>query len=298
MKFTKKHLRNIKSRVAEHTGMALPQQSISVRKVVLVAAMVVMLCSLSMTACAVNLLGIRDLIMERSGKDYITIAGFRNSPEYMALMEWDSKRPKRQTVRGPGAADPIHHQYGAYTESAKKDLDRIMEKYGLQPYTQFAPVYDGDPQSLYDAVGKEDFLPESCSAYRGTADPDSPGCSVRNGITVYSFSDRTALSDGTQVGYEFDNCAKGYMQIFMGQEIDAQTVTQWNYTAKDGTELLLWQNSDQASVLADLPGSFLTIIAVGIGDGNTRYSLSREQLEEFAELFDYAVIRSFGDSEK
>ena len=298
MKFTKKHLRSIKSRVAEHTGMELPQQSISVRKVVLVAAMVVMLCSVSLTACAVNFLGIRDMIMERSGKKYVTIAGFQNSPEYMALMEWDSKRPSRQTVQGPEVTDPIHHQYGAHAESAKKTLDGIMEKYGLQPYSQFTPVYDGDPQSLYDAVGKEDFLPESCSPYRGTTDPDSPGCSVRNGITVYSFSDRTTLSDGTQVGYEFDNCAKGYMQIFMGQEIDAETVTQWSYTAKDGTELLLWQKDDQSSILADFPGSFLTIIAVGIDDDNGRYTLNREQLEEFAELFDYTVIQSIGDSEK
>lgn len=243
--------------------------------------------ALGLTACAVNLFGIRDMLMNISGRTYVTIAGYQNSNEYQALMEWEAQCPKKQSLKGPVPEEPLYHQYGAYTHQAKKLLDSILEKYGLAPYSQWISVYDRNPQSLYDAVGAEGFLPESCS----TTDLDFPGCSVRSGGTILSFSDSTLLSDIIWVDYEFTNSAKGYMPIFMGMEIDPDTAYEWWYKTADGTSVLLCTDYNSSIILADLPNSFLWIGASARAeDSNDNIPLSKEELQAFADLFSYKEI--------
>lgn len=281
--------------LTEAMSYSHPRGTVSRRKLVLLAAVLSLLCALGLTACAANLFGIRDLLMEYSRETCVTVAGRQDSPEYQALLEWTIKQPRRQQLRGPVEEDPLHHQYGAYTYRAKEMLDGILEKYNLQPYDQWTQVYDGDPQSLYDAVGMEDFLPESCAPFRGTTDQDSPGCSVRSCGTVYTFSDRTMLSGNIEAAYEFNNIAKGYLPIFLGMLIDPEAAETWEYRAKDGTHLLLCIDNQYSVILGDLPNSFLTISAnTEAGDGS-RKPLTKEQLEEFAALFDYSKIRKLSE---
>lgn len=266
------------------------------RKVLFLAAAIALIFMLGLTAYAANLFGVRDMLMERSGKSYITITGYQSSNEYQALMEWEERRPKRTQHRDSRLEDPRYDQYGAYSYTARKIMDEIWEKYDLKPYDQWTAVYDRDPQSLYEAVGVVGFLPESCATFRGTTDPNSPGCSVRNGITVFSFSDSTLLPDGTKVHYEFNSSAKGYMPIFMGAFVDPDTAPEWTYKAKDGTEVLLCTATYNSLILLDLPNSFLSIIAVvDTEDSDTHTPLSESQLEDFADLFDYTIICKIGN---
>lgn len=266
------------------------------QKALFLAAAISLIFMLGLTAYAANLFGVRDMLMELSGKTYITVTGYQSSNEYQALMEWEERCPKRQTVNGSDKEDLRYTQYGAFNHTARQLLDEILEKYDLQPYDQWTAVYDRDPQSLYEAVGVEGFLPESCATFRGTTDPNSPGCSVRNGITVFSFSDSTLLPDGTKVHYEFNNSAKGYMPIFMGAFVDPDTAPEWTYKAKDGTEVLLCTATYNSLILVDLPNSFLSISAVvDTEDSATHTPLSESQLEDFADLFDYTIISKIGN---
>lgn len=265
-------------------------RSISFRKVLILAAVVGLLCIMGLTACGVNLFGIQDLLMDWSGNSYVTLAGLQNSAEYQALMEWEARCPKRQTSNGSEPEDPIHHQYGAFSYQAKKILDEILEKYSLQPYGQWTAVYDGDPESLYDALGIRNFLPESCSSFRGTVNPDLPGCSVRSGGTIFTFSDSTLLPSVGQVNYELNNAAKGYLPIFLGFSIDPATANQWHYRTKDGTKVLLCINDTGSIILADLPHSFLMISVAAEADTAEAVPFTKENLEAFADLFVYEKL--------
>lgn len=251
------------------------------------AAAAALLCILAISACGAKLFGIRDLHMPLPSGTYVTMAGVQGSPEYLALQEWETRCPRRQ--QGPAEEDPIHHQYGACSYSAKKILDEILEKYALAPYDQWTAVYDGDPQSLYDAVGLEGFLPESRAQRRGTSDPDLPGCSLRNNGTIYTYSDITSLPDGTLVPYELNNSAKGYMPVFLRFSMDPDTTEQWHYRTTSGTQVLLCLSPSGAFIIADLPGSFLCI--------NTSAPLTRDSLETFANLFRYDLIASLSEGE-
>lgn len=251
------------------------------------AAVAALLCIISLSACGARLFGIQDLHMPLPFGTYITMAGVQGSPEYLALQEWQNRCPKRQ--HGSGTEDPIHHQYGAYSYSAQKILDEILEKYHLAPYDQWTAIYDGDPQSLYDAVGIDGFLPESCADRRGTSNPELPGCSLRNKGSIYTYSDRTSLADGTVISYELNNNAKGYMPLFLGFPPDPDTAEQWHYQTKSGTQVLLCLSTSGALIIADLPDSFLCI--------STSAPLSQDSLESFADLFRYDLIASLSEGE-
>lgn len=266
------------------------------RKIWVLAAVVALLCALGLTACTANLFGIRDMLMDLSGSSYVTLAGLQNSPEYQALREWEDRCPVSQYTMGPQQEDPIYHQYGAYSDRAKVILDEILEKYGLQPYRDWKSVYDGDPQSLYEALGCGAFLPESCAAFRGTRDPDMPGCSVRSGGTIYSYSDATLMPSVGQVYYELNNAANGYLPVFLGFRINPDTADQWNYKTKEGTRVLLCTDGTASVIIADLRGSFLVVSAVLLnGEGKT-VPLEKSTLERFADLFQYGVLAACSES--
>ena len=278
---------------------ALNYRPVTVRsvsgKIVALAAALTVLCTLGLSACTVNLFGIRDLIMNLSHGTYVTVAGYQNSPEYLALEEWEARCPKRQSMKEPVPEDRVYHQYGAFSYSAKRILDDILGKYDLLPYNSWVSVYDGDPQSLYEALGTEGFLPESCSEFIGTVDPDLPGCSVRSGGTIFSFSDCTQLPDGTRVKYELNNTAKGYMPIFIGMHMNPDTSREWEYKTKDRSRVLLCIDEELSVILADFPKSFL-FIDVSLDTGNTGEfrPLNEDQLEAFADLISYQTILKLG----
>ena len=285
IKFTEDQKKQLAEQALRRTSFKPRMHSIVVVAAILIALMA------GLTACALNLFGVRDMLMDQSGRKYITIAGFQNSNEYKALKEWEEQRPKKQSVRGSDSEEPIYNQYGAHSYSAKKTLDTILEKYDLIPYDQWAAVYDRNPESLYDALGVEGFLPESCS----TTDLTFTGCSVRSGGAVLSFSDSTMLSDGICVNYEFTNSAKGYMPIFMGMEINPDTAHEWWYRTSDGTSVLLCIDENNAVILADLPNSFLWIsTSAHVANTEERFSLSKEELQNFADLFSYKQIMKLG----
>ena len=267
-------------------------KGVSVRKFLVLAAALGLLCIMGLTSCGFNLFGIRDLLMDWSNRSYITLAGLQNSAECQALKEWEARCPSRQTTNATEPEDPIQNQYGAFSHQAKKILDEILNKYNLQPYSQWVGVYDGNPDSLYDALGIRDFLPESCSDPQGTVNPDLPGCSVRNGGTIFSFSDSTLLSSVGQVNYELNNAAKGYLPVFLGFSIDPDTAEQWRYRTKDGTKVLLCMSRTTSMVVADLSNSFLIISVSAEGDAAQPVPLTKESLEAFADLFAYQMLSS------
>ena len=169
-----------------------------------------------------------------------------------------------------------------------------MEKYDFQPYTESVAVYDRVPQELYEAVGVSDFLPESCATYRGTIGTDFPGCSVRNASTILVYSDDTRLPDGTLVTYELNNFVKGDMHDFLAINPDLELIEEWDYATADGMPVHFSRLGHQCVLMADLLNSFLSITVLRESEPESSEPLTKNQVEDFADMFDYKAISKIG----
>ena len=268
-------------------------KTLSTKRLLLIAAIISILAILGLTGYAAKFFTIRNAIVGVPGETYITLVAHPDSNEFRAHKEWmdlfESRRSGRVTVK-----DRIYNQYGAFTEESRDALIAIMEKYDLQPYTESVAVYDRVPQELYEAVGVSDFLPESCATYRGTIGTDFPGCSVRNASTILVYSDETRLPDGTIVTYELNNFVKGYMHDFLGIDPDLETIEEWDYTTADGTPVHLSKYGYNCMLMADLPNSFLCITVLRESEPESSEPLTKNQVEDFADMFDYKAISKIG----
>ena len=268
-------------------------KTLSTKRLLLIAAIISVLAILGLTGYAAKFFTIRNAIVGVPGETYITLVAHPDSNEFRAHKEWmdlfESRRSGRVTVK-----DRIYNQYGAFTEESRDALIAIMEKYDLQPYTESVAVYDRVPQELYEAVGVSDFLPESCATYRGTIGTDFPGCSVRNASTILVYSDETRLPDGTIVTYELNNFVKGYMHDFLGIDPDPETIEEWDYTTDDGTLVHLSKYGYKCMLMADLPNSFVSITVLRESEPESSEPLTKDQVEDFADMFDYKAISKIG----
>ena len=270
-----------------------PTKTLSTKRLLLIAAIISILAILGLTGYAAKFFTIRNAIVGVPGETYITLVAHPESNEFRAHKEWmdlyESRRSGRVTVE-----ERIYNQYGAFTEESRDALIAIMEKYDLQPYTESVAVYDRVPQELYEVVGVPDFLPESCATYRGTIGTNFPGCSVRSASTILTYTDDTRLPDGTVVTYDLNNFAKGYMHDFMAINTDLETVEEWDYTTADGTLVHFCRYEYQCMLMADLPNSFLCIFVLRENEPESSELLSKDQVEDFADMFDYKAINKIG----
>ena len=268
-------------------------KTLSTKRLLLIAAIISILAILGLTGYAAKFFTIRNAIVGVPGETYISLVAHPESNEFRAHKEWmdlsESRQSQRVTVE-----DRIYNQYGAFTEKSRDALIAIMEKYDLQPYTESVAVYDRVPQELYEAVGVSDFLPESCATYRGTIGTEFPGCSVRNASTILVYSDETRLPDGTIVTYELNNFVKGYMHDFLAINPDLEIIEEWDYTTADGTPVHFSRFGHQCVLMADLPNSFLSITVLRESEPESSEPLSKDQVEDFADMFDYKAINKIG----
>lgn len=268
-------------------------KTLSTKRLLLIAAIISILAILGLTGYAAKFFTIRNLMVELPEETYISIVAYPESNEFRAHKEWMDLSESRQSGRVT-VTDRIYNQYGALTEESRDDLIAIMEKYDLQPYTESVAVYDRVPQELYEVVGVSDFLPKSCATYRGTIGTDFPGCSVRNASTILVYSDETRLPDGTIVTYELNNFVKGYMHDFLGIDPDPETIEEWDYTTDDGTLVHLSKYGYKCMLMADLPNSFVSITVLRESEPENSEPLSKDQIEDFADMFDYKAISKIG----
>ena len=268
-------------------------KTLSTKRLLLIAAIISILAILGLTGYAAKFFTIRNLMVELPEETYISIVAYPDSNEFRAHKEWMDLSESRRSVRVT-VEERIYNQYGAFTEESRDALIAIMEKYDLQPYTESVAVYDRVPEELYEVVGVSDFLPESCATYRGTIGTDFPGCSVRNASTILIYSDDTRLPDGTIVTYELNNFVKGYMHDFLAIDPDLETIEEWDYTTADGTPVHLCRYGYQCMLMADLPNSFLSITVLRESEPESSEPLTKDQIEDFADMFDYKLISKIG----
>lgn len=282
--------------------------NISKRMVGIMAA-VALLASLSLTAYAVNLFGLRDLLLpqqqevqtpvdaEHTGNnqqaylaDMISLAGYSNTPESLAVAEWqnflnsyDQNGALLDKVgNNPTGFETDYGLYLVYTQEMADKLDEITAKYGLKLHTLMLDDLYTD-EALCDLVGG-DFLGENriASAYM-----------YEDG--TFKFDGEVDLESYGHLDYQFLRCVRGSFTDIILNISDINIYTEWSYTTESGVPVTLALAPHKALIIADLPDSFVTINVLAgtetlsdnvFSDG----PFDAKDLERFADSFDFSVL--------
>lgn len=254
-------------------------------RVLLVAAAVVMV--LSAAAVAVYQYGMKDTVIEEM-PDFSDVTqvrveqslnGFADSPEYQAYVEWATwerlwSAENEDWFKNRGVDDTYSEVdeayamlYGIHAQEQADKFDEIMKKYGLTPHT--AQEGFNTEAQLCAALGVEDFLDERFDI-RGD----------------YLFEDGafkavgTFPMDGEEVWVNVINAVKG--SITMISSGVPEEYEEWIYTTDSGIEVILATYEDGAWMVADLPGTYVTV--------TFNAPLAKAQVEDLVNDIDLAVL--------
>lgn len=272
-----------------------------IRRLSAAAAAVALVFTLGVTAYATNLFGILDMDVTLEAEptaELISITGYQDSAEYKASVEWQNYLDKSEA----DGSNPFPEKqkespywyYNAFSQEAKDTLDALLDKYGLRMYERRQNV--AGQKELYKTVGVSDFLPSSA----GLKEIDPSG-SVIDGTSIYSYCDSADLSSGKNVPYDLFRLEKGtfiYTGFLVG---DASKFEEWTYTTKDGAPVVLCLSETKALLMADM-GSCFVFFNIRTGAANNdpdrnsygRDTLTKADLEEFADLFGFTALNSIG----
>lgn len=254
-------------------------------RVLLVAATVVL--ALTATAVAVYQYGMKDTVIEEM-PDFTDVTqvraekslnGFADSPEYQAYVEWATwerlwSAENENWFKDRGVDDSYSEVdetytvlYNIYAKEQADKFDEIMAKYGLTPHTA-REGFNTEAQ-LCAALGVEDFFDERFDI-RGD----------------YLFEDGafkavgTFPMDGEEVWVSMVNAVKG--SITMISSGIPEEYEEWIYTTDSGVEVILATHEDGAWMVADLPGTYVTVTFDA--------PLAQAQVEDLVNDIDLAVL--------
>lgn len=233
---------------------------------------------------------------ETFGKDVISLHGYIDSPEYQAVLEWmefeNSYDPDKTLLRQADAnhymPPPDYEDYTCYTEEMCGKLDEICQKYGL---TLAGPIYfPEEPAQTLEAVDISSVENEG-SIWKLRLDE---GRYYRSGSFYLggTFQNRLAEEvDWDAMSFQyFAAKRKVFFTSFLTTDnLDSFDV--WEYTAWDGTRLLLAQNWERGLIYADTGDVFISVVLYfGHEDATQPGSPDdRASMERFADTFRYAI---------
>ncbi len=300
----------------------------SIKKIVCIAAAAALIMALSITALATHLFGIKDLVIKSDGKgtvtesgvaasntdgkteaeagtaipgsdkkieeqerDLIALQGYPDSNEYKAVQEWNAFCAGYDTdhsiLNKIGNSLTEYNEkypmYLVYTQEMADKLEEIIAKYGLALHKSMTIV-----ESSEELISKADtgnFLENANNTVMG-------GYVYNDG--TFHYDGEAILKNGSKIEYQFGNYVKGTFSDTYLNVGNADSYKEWLYTTSSGVKVSLALSESKALVIADLGDSFLTInVLTGTGRNElleAKKSITDENLQEFADLFDYSVI--------
>ena len=279
------------------------------RPALCLAAVIALLLAFGITAYAAGWFGLRDAVIGRFvvnngiDKDYytqfISLQGYSDSPEFKALCEWqsflesyDSDGSILSSIGNSSTDfDEKYRYYSCYTQEMADEIDRICEKYSLSLITG-AEFFESE-EGFFEAAGVGLVCTRQGEGYENDF---SPGY-VHNDGSFHFEGQATFTADGAAwpypILYQFDRSMKGSFSSTVLNIGDAADYEEWVYTTKNGVELTLAQSDWKELILVERENSFVVVnlfdVSVGDAVGGELHK-SREDLEAFAELFDFSVI--------
>lgn len=279
--------------------------------VVALAAAFCLILACSATAYAMNLFGLKDMVLNKDSmeatnqassevtndtaeafntEEMISLQGYPESDEYKACEEWTAFRDSydkdgallAQVGNNPTPFDVKYGLYLVYTQEMADKLDEITAKYGLALHSSIVDIFSKD--DLFNKAGTGDFLGAMNSI--GSAYMYEDGSFHIDGDAV--------LSNGKQISYQFMNYKKGSFSDVILNIGNADNYNEWTFKTSCGVTVSLAISPDKSLVIVDLGASFVTInVLAGTESGflDETGKITASDLEAFADSFDFSMIK-------
>lgn len=255
-----------------HSKQNAPKKVLPFRKAFLIAAVIAML--LMLVGCVAVMMGLNELEIgnftyknldgETKSGDFISLQGYIDSDNYKAAQEWnqflaqyDPDGSLLNESEEIGFIPPIDYMsYTCYTPDLVKKIDDICSKYNLE---LLGPTYLADTSKEMFAVIGIDSI---------TAPNTDSGVSLGTGYYYrdgsFALEGNLGLADGDDlqpngVNFEYRCVMKTAFDGVTLNIGNSESYDQWNYTASDGTEVLLALSKNKALIIADKENFFITI---------------------------------------
>lgn len=229
-------------------------------------------------------------------KDVLSLSGYMDSPQYRAMQEWinfENSYDMDGTLLKKADADnyiapPDYDSYLCYTDEMCAKIDELCGKYNL---SLAGPTYfPATTDEVLDAVAVSSIENPAL----GGMVPLNTGLFYRSGSFRLdgSLEHRFASRDNVDTVNFVYMCSKKnvFFTTYLTTD-DIATFDSWEFTAWDGTKLLLAQNKERGLIFADTEDYFTSIVLY--------FSLSetkeinnpglRKDMEEIADSFAYAL---------
>ena len=271
----------------------------------LIAAIVALI--LSLVGCAVayvlsldNMVLGTDFIEDRTGvtepKTRLSLQGFVGSPSYQAAKEWydflqtyDPDNTISQSLSEENLLIPEEYrEYNCYTPEMIAKVDEICQKYGLEK--QGVAIIPTDAADFYEALQINHLIKVDAQAEVEL----SPQYFYKTG--TFMLSCETKLTDASglwpyPINYQYYCVMKTDLDDVYLSAVDTQTSDQWEYTTKDGVDLLLVIGETNSLLVADLENAFVTMNVLNAQAGDVlsgEQKMTRDVMMAFAETFDFS----------
>jgi hypothetical protein len=292
---------------AAGSGGGKKTMSKTMKRLVYVAAAVMLAAALSITAMATGFFGIRDLVIGSSPdtagvspdgaaapQDLIVLQGYPDSNEYKAVREWHEFLAGYDTDHAilnqvGNSYNEFYEKYPMYLVYSREMADKLEEitaKYGLALHESMTVV--SSAEELYGIAGTGRFL----SSKGGGANNLLGGYVYNDG--TFHYDGQALLPRGTAVDYQLGNYVKGTFSDTYLNVGDAGSYETWTYTNAGGTAVSLALGEGKAVIIADLGGSFVTVNVLADSAADSQFTssvISKADLQAFADLFDFTQLR-------
>lgn len=215
---------------------------------------------------------------------------FTNGYDLDGTIMAESERAFREG--GPGNPwdfpDNYHLTYGCYSQEMMDRLDEIVAKYDLKLLSAYTTCQSYELNVMFEALGFDgvmldtpkaeveylhgDFHLEGSFWLEMLLNMDAEHWKCENEIMNVQYSVKDYFDPRTSGIIDFDN------------------YTQWDYTRKDGRQVLLALSEGAARIYADTPEAMMIVSLSGNTwiDGQ-QVNMTSEALEEIAELVDLSI---------
>ena len=260
----------------------------TLRTALLAAVIAGLLALLSMGAYALNVFGIKDLLLSSDKeKIYLSRQGLQDSKEFLAYQEFmvfyeDYVAHGYYGDQVPQEQDEWMQQheriYFVYTQRLKDKLLELSDKYGLKLRNDL--YEDSGAQWCYNALGLPDFIDDS------RFDEDD--------AAFLAYDDGSFLM---QIGWsgapgEYLDCSitrniKGYFSQGYVDFDAEEMVRQWNYTTGQGTEVTIFWETLNFYIVYDGPEAF---VVANIARWSNDDPFSEEVVTAIANAIDFETL--------
>lgn len=260
-----------------------------IKRILLIAAVVALLAAMvGFAAIVLNLSGLK---LGTFDGDLLSLQGMTGSKNYLAAQEWrnylDSYDPDKSLLK---QSEETHYYvpdtyeaYICYTDDMMKKVDEICKKYGLHPLGPIHP--EPNVWSLLTALGLQNIL-----------DGDHAGLCEGGG---YYYEDGTFQIDGTlqlvdatapwiyPVDFQYRSVKKTAFDGVFINVWDISRYQEWNYTTKQGIDVLIALCPEHALIFADSKDAFVTVSILNTRVGDVVYGeqeMDKAALEAIADI--------------